>query len=111
MGSKRAHNKMQRELVDRLRDLDYRMIFQNIEYHILMDDGSFKDGELDVVASRNGRDWHYYEVKSGRHRVHKAREQFRRARDVIDHIPLPYDIATLKGVYYGADGVRRLYLE
>lgn len=104
MGSQKQHDKMQKNLVGILKAHGYKYIFENIEYHV---DG--KDGELDVLASRDGHIYHMYEIKSGKGRINTARNQFKRALDVIEHLPTPYQISELKGVYVGRNKIKRLY--
>jgi hypothetical protein len=104
-GSQELHERLQNNLVTRLKKT-YPFILENVVYKLELD-GRLKEGELDVLASKDGVNWHYYEVKSC-HRFAKARNQYERAVEVKDYLPIPFEVRTLKGVYFCIDGVKRI---
>lgn len=95
-GECRAHQKMVADLVQRLEDGGrYNLIATNIEYKV-----GNKEGEIDVLTYRDGV-YHFYEIKSGKTKLSKAREQYHRFVETHPELDV-------KGVYVGANGVKRL---
>ena len=99
-GSFLKHRRMQKTLVERLKDTGYSPIYENEEYHVRIG-STWLHGETDVLAMSPQGCWHMYEIKSGKNRVGKATEQYHRF--CAAHPDL-----YVKGVYVGADKVKRL---
>lgn len=100
MGSQQAHNRLQRTLVDRLKEKGYSRIYENTEYHICIHDKVY-DGEVDVLALSPYNEWHFYEIKSGKGKIVRAQSQF-------DRFKLTHPLLEVKGVYVSPYKVKRL---
>ena len=94
------HDRLQKTLVDRLRDSGrYDEIIQNYEYKV---DGIIR-GELDVIAFTRDS-VHIYEVKSNKHKLHKATEQLKRFHELTHPTIQP------KYIFYSPKKVKRIYI-
>jgi len=108
-GSLNKHCQMQQWLVTTLKQKGYTRIYENLEYHVLDPDLNWINGELDILASRDGVTWNYYEIKSGFNCLKKAKEQYARARVAVDGFPIREPVYRLRGIYVGPDKIKRLY--
>ena len=92
-GDCRKHRELLADLVNRLEEKNYDLIVTNMTYSV----GDL-EGEIDVLATRG--EWnHFYEIKSGHHRIAKAKRQYARFKEAFPDIKV-------KGIYHDNDCYR-----
>lgn len=94
-GDCEEHTAILETLVRRLEPMNYDLVATNLHYQV-----GNKEGEIDVLTRRNGV-YHFYEVKSGKRKFNKARDQFYRFRDTHPDIEC-------KGIYVSDNEVKRI---
>lgn len=96
------HCQLQRKVVNRLYDAGYKVILQNHEYRAWVGKHEVF-GEVDILAlsPHDMTTYHFYEIKSCKHKLHKAQEQYDRFKQAFPNL-------AVKGVFVSYGKVRQL---